>query len=102
MVPAGKYRVRIAAKGFSPWKVEDINVHEGEAVTLTPVELGVEEIKSDVDAITVQEGLGSITRDVMVYFLDFKHPPVRALFDPGIATKEGADPTPQSKARHAQ
>jgi hypothetical protein len=29
----------------------------------------------DVNAITVQEGQGDITRDVMVYFLDFKHPP---------------------------
>jgi len=29
----------------------------------------------DVNAITVQEGQGYITRDLMVYFLDFKNPP---------------------------
>lgn len=55
MVPAGRYRVRISAKGFSSWKVEDIVVHDNEAVTLTAVELGVEEIRSDVNAITVED-----------------------------------------------
>lgn len=47
----GKYNVRIRQKGFEPWKVEDVEVHPGEAVTLTPIELGVEEITSSVQAI---------------------------------------------------
>jgi hypothetical protein len=54
-VPPGTYRVRIRSTGFSPWKVEDIAVHPGESVTLTPVELGVEAIDSMVDAITVED-----------------------------------------------
>jgi hypothetical protein len=54
-VPPGTYRVRIKAVGFSSWKVEDIAVHPGESVTLTPVELGVEAIDSMVDAITVED-----------------------------------------------
>jgi hypothetical protein len=54
-VAPGKYLVRIAAKGFSPWKVEDIQVHGGEAVTLTTVELGVEELTAEVNAITVED-----------------------------------------------
>jgi hypothetical protein len=54
-VAPGKYLVRIAAKGFSPWKVEDIEVHGGEAVTLITVELGVEELTAEVSAITVED-----------------------------------------------
>jgi hypothetical protein len=54
-VPPGTYRVRIKAAGFSSWKVEDVAVHPGESVTLTPVELGVEAIDSMVDAITVED-----------------------------------------------
>ena len=54
-VAAGTYRVGIVAKGFSSWKVEDVVVHAGEVVTLTPVELGVERLTSDVDAITVED-----------------------------------------------
>ena len=51
----GKYVVRIAARGFSSWKVEDIDVHAGEEVTLKPVELGVEALTSAVDAITIED-----------------------------------------------
>ncbi len=54
-IPAATYRVRIKAEGFSPWKVEDIEVHPGETFTLTPIELGVEAIDSVVDAITVED-----------------------------------------------
>jgi len=54
-VAPGKYLVKIAAHGFSSWKVEDVEVHAGEAVTLTPVELGVESLTAMVDAITVED-----------------------------------------------
>ncbi len=54
-VAPGKYMVRIAARGFSSWKVEDIEVHAGEEVTLKTVELGVEALTSAVDAITVED-----------------------------------------------
>ena len=54
-VAAGKYRLRISAHGFSSWKVEDIVLQAGETKSLTAVELGVEAIRSDVDAITVED-----------------------------------------------
>ena len=54
-VAPGKYVVRIAARGFSSWKVEDVEVHAGEEVTLKTVELGVEALTSAVDAITVED-----------------------------------------------
>lgn len=54
-VSPGKYVVRIAARGFSSWKVEDIEVHAGEEVTLKTVELGVEALTSAVDAITMED-----------------------------------------------
>jgi len=54
-VAPGKYLVKITAHGFSSWKVEDIEVHAGEAVMLTPVELGVESLTAMVDAITVED-----------------------------------------------
>jgi len=54
-VAPGKYVARIAARGFSPWKVEDVEVHAGEEVTLNTVELGVEALTSAVDAITVED-----------------------------------------------
>jgi len=54
-VAPGKYVVRIAARGFSSWKVEDVEVHAGEAVTLKTVELGVEALTSAVDAITIED-----------------------------------------------
>ena len=54
-VQPGKYRARITAKGFSSWKVEDIELHGSETLALTPVELGVEALDSTVDAITVED-----------------------------------------------
>ena len=54
-VAPGKYLVRIAAHGFSSWKVEDVELRAGEALVLTPVELGVESLNSMVDAITVED-----------------------------------------------
>ncbi len=54
-VAPGKYQARIAAKGFSSWKIESIEVHDGEALTLTTVELGVEALSSTVNAITMED-----------------------------------------------
>jgi hypothetical protein len=54
-VEPGKYLVRIAAHGFSSWKVENVEVHDGEVLTLTPVELGVESLSATVDAITMED-----------------------------------------------
>ncbi len=54
-VPPGRYLVKITAHGFSPWKVEDVDVSAGLGVTLTTVELGVEALTSTVDAITVED-----------------------------------------------
>jgi hypothetical protein len=54
-VTPGKYLVRIAARGFSSWKVENVEVHPGEALTLTTVELGVESLNATVDAITIED-----------------------------------------------
>jgi hypothetical protein len=54
-VTPGTYLLRIAAKGFSSWKIESVPVSTGQHVELTPVELGVEAIDSVVDAITVED-----------------------------------------------
>jgi hypothetical protein len=55
-VPPGSYIVRITAPGFSPWKIRDILIlHEAEAITLPPVELGVEAINTTVDAISQED-----------------------------------------------
>jgi hypothetical protein len=55
-VPPGAYIVSVGASGFSPWKIHDvIVVHEGEAVALPNVELGVEEINTTVNAITMED-----------------------------------------------
>ena len=54
-VPPGKYLVKIAAHGFSSWKVENVELHSGEVLTLTTVELGVESLSATVDAITVED-----------------------------------------------
>ena len=54
-IAPGHYLLRITAKGFSPWKVEDINVRPGATETLTTVELGVEELTSEVNAITMED-----------------------------------------------
>jgi hypothetical protein len=55
-VPAGNYIVRIAAQGFSPWRITEVLIlHESENVTLPPVELGVEAINTTVNAITQED-----------------------------------------------
>ena len=55
-VAPGNYIVTIAAKGFSPWKIKDIIVlHESENFIVPPVELGVEQITTSVDAITMED-----------------------------------------------
>jgi len=54
-VTPGKYLVKIAAHGFSSWKVEDVDVPAGQPITLTTVELGVEALSASVDAITVED-----------------------------------------------
>jgi hypothetical protein len=51
-IPAGVYRIHITAQGFSEWKVEKIELLPGEHLELPPIELGVEAIKSSVDAIS--------------------------------------------------
>jgi hypothetical protein len=51
----GTYIVRIQAKGFSSWKVSDVQVAPSEIVTLKTVELGVEQLTAQVDAITVED-----------------------------------------------
>jgi Carboxypeptidase regulatory-like domain len=54
-VTPGRYVVRIAAAGFASWKVEDVVLRGGENVVLPPILLGVESIKSTVDAITQED-----------------------------------------------
>jgi hypothetical protein len=54
-LPAGKYLVRVKAMHFSAWKVEDIALSAAQDLTLTPIELGVESIDSEVNAITVED-----------------------------------------------
>jgi hypothetical protein len=54
-LPAGKYLVRVKATHFSSWKVEDIALTAAQNLTLTPIELGVESIDSEVNAITVED-----------------------------------------------
>ena len=51
----GRYMIRITAQGFSPWKVEDIDLQAEEDKTLTTVELGVEALNATVNAITVED-----------------------------------------------
>jgi hypothetical protein len=55
-VPEGRYVVRINAAGFASWQIKDILVvHEGEGLVLPEVQLGVEEISTTVNAITVED-----------------------------------------------
>jgi hypothetical protein len=54
-VSPGTYLVKITAPGFASWKVEDIVMHAGENFVLPPILLGVESIRSTVDAITVED-----------------------------------------------
>jgi len=54
-VPPGRYIVTVHASGFSPWKINDIIVvHEGEDFVVPEVELGVEEINTTVNAISME------------------------------------------------
>jgi hypothetical protein len=50
-VAAGRYQVRIKARGFAPWKVEDVIVRAGEEMALPTISLGVESVDSTVQAI---------------------------------------------------
>jgi hypothetical protein len=55
-VPPGRYVVSVHRAGFSPWKIRNvIIVGEGEKVVLPPIQLGVEEINTTVNAITVED-----------------------------------------------
>ncbi len=55
-VAPGRYIVKIAASGFSSWKIKDVIVlHEGENFVIPPVELGVESITTSVNAISMED-----------------------------------------------
>ncbi len=55
-VSEGRYIVRINAPGFASWKIKDVLVvHEGEGVVMPDVQLGVEEITTTVNAISVED-----------------------------------------------
>ena len=55
-VPEGRYILRITAPGFASWKIKEVLVvHEGEAVVVPDVQLGVEGISTTVNAITVED-----------------------------------------------
>lgn len=55
-VAAGPYDVTISAKGFAAWHIRDVLVvHEGESVVLPEVQLGVEGITTNVNAITLED-----------------------------------------------
>ena len=55
-VAAGEYVLIIAAKGFAAWHIQDVLVvHEGESVVLPEVQLGVEGITTNVNAITLED-----------------------------------------------
>ena len=55
-VAEGRYVVRIDAPAFASWKIKDILVvHEGEAVNMPEVQLGVEAITTTVSAISLED-----------------------------------------------
>jgi hypothetical protein len=54
-VPPGKYLVRITAPGFASWKIEDVVIHAGQDLVLPTILLGVESIRSTIDAITQED-----------------------------------------------
>ncbi|HEV2619642.1 MAG TPA: carboxypeptidase-like regulatory domain-containing protein [Acidobacteriaceae bacterium] len=55
-VAPGKYVLAVHATGFSSWKIDDvIVVHEAEAVEIPQVQLGVEAINTNVNAITIED-----------------------------------------------
>jgi hypothetical protein len=58
-LPAGNYKVKITATGFSPWNVANIELQPGQTFTLPTIALGVEAITSTVQAI-FQEDLAEV------------------------------------------
>ena len=54
-VSPGKYLIQITAPGFASWKIEDVVIRYNEDVVLPPIVLGVESIKSTIDAITQED-----------------------------------------------
>lgn len=54
-LPPATYRVKITAHGFAPWKVENVRLAAGQALTLDKIEMGVEALDVSVDAITVED-----------------------------------------------
>jgi Carboxypeptidase regulatory-like domain len=55
-VPEGRYIVRINATGFAAWTIKDVLlVLDGENVVIPPIQLGVEEINTTVNAITMED-----------------------------------------------
>jgi Carboxypeptidase regulatory-like domain len=55
-ISPGNYIVKIAASGFSSWRIKDVIVlHEYENYVLPTVELGVESISTTVNAITMED-----------------------------------------------
>jgi hypothetical protein len=54
-VTSGKYLVKITAPSFAPWTIEDVVIRPGQNFVLPPILLGVESIKSTVDAITQED-----------------------------------------------
>ncbi len=51
----GKYLIQITAPGFASWNIKDVVIGYGEDLVLPPIVLGVESIKSTVDAITQED-----------------------------------------------
>jgi len=55
-VAEGRYIVRINATSFAAWTIKDVLVvGDGESVVVPPVQLGVEEINTTVNAITMED-----------------------------------------------
>jgi hypothetical protein len=55
-IAEGRYIVRINATGFAAWTIKDVLVVEaGQSVVIPPIQLGVEEINTTVNAITVED-----------------------------------------------
>jgi Carboxypeptidase regulatory-like domain len=55
-VPAGRYALTVHAPGFASWKIKNILVVlEGENVIVPEIQLGVEEISTTVNAISVED-----------------------------------------------
>jgi Carboxypeptidase regulatory-like domain len=55
-IPAGNYLVMVRANGFSSWKIKDvILLRDGESFVLPEVQLGVEEISTTVNAISMED-----------------------------------------------